>query len=554
MKNNSAILQWIDKNKLLNSAGKRFEWTAHSFLIDPMCDWSRRITIKKSAQIGFSESFGILKAVFGCIQNRWNIIYTLPTDRFSETFVQTKFDPIMGYNSKLGDVIDGTTQIKKAHNRFIYFRGTHSIKGKGNEADTDKGISISSDLNIHDEMDRSDQNTIEQYGSRIENSDYGGIWSFSNPTYPGVGCDGLFEESDQKHWFVKCSHCGHRQFLDWIKLGETKNKDACLIDPKKEIFICSNCEKQITDTDRLRGEWVAKHPGREISGYWMSQLNYVKHHPVNFERGGKDGLLRKEKKTSKQHFYNFILGQPYRGTDEIVDRKSINQNITPHQNSKKNVAMGVDQGIWKHFVLGNSEGIFEVGKTKSWDVIEEKIRKFRAVTVIDAFPYTNTPTLLVKKYPGQVYMCHYVKDKDAISTFRFLKKKDRGVVKVQRTRYFDIMVEKFAQGEKPINIISRDLEEYITHWETLSRKDQLDSMGVMRGYWESSNKRDHYCHATLYQDVAMQKLSGRESDVGISAGSEEYDYNAIEIVDNRMKSPTIQELRGDGGRPDWRYV
>lgn len=500
----SSILQWSDKNGLLNGNGGRFEWASHSFLLEPMSDWSQFIAIRKSAQIGFSESFGILKTIYGAKNYGWNIIYTLPSDRFAETFVTTKFDPILSYNPSLGGIVEGTTSIKKIGNRFIYFRGTHSTKGKGKEAETEKGISVTSDLLVHDEMDRSDQNTIEQYSSRTENSNYAGMWGFSNPTYPGVGTDGLYEESDQKVWMVKCEGCGHWQYLDWFKVGElTGKQEHCLIDPEKEIFVCSGCGREITDTDRLRGEWVARFPGKEISGYWMSQLNYIRHRV-----GGVDGLLRKERTKSKQYFHNFILGKPYRGTDEVVDRNVIVRNIAPGDNSKKEVVMGVDQGIRKHYVIGNSEGIFEIGYTKDWDLIEEKIRKYDIkVTVIDALPYPNIPKKLIKKYPGRVFMCYYMKDKDDGEIVRFLKGKDRGVVRVQRTKYLDTLVDKFTQEEKPINMIQKDLEEYISHWETLSRQEIEDNMGILRGEWVSSNGKDHYAHATLYQDVAMDKLT-----------------------------------------------
>lgn len=548
----SAILQWSDKLGLLNSNGGRFEWASHSFLLEPVSDWSQYIAIRKSAQIGFSESFGILKTIYAAKNYDWHIIYTLPTDRMSETFVTTKFDPILNYNPKLGAFVGGTTTIKKVGNRFIYFAGTHSTKGKGKEAETEKGISWTADLRVHDEMDRSDQNTIEQYSSRTENSKYAGMWGFSNPTYPGVGTDGLYEESDQKMWFVKCRGCGHWQYLDWVKVDEVEGKqDFCLIDPRGEIFVCSNCGKEITDTDRLRGEWVAKYPEREISGYWMSQLNYIQH-----RLSGVRGLLRKERTSSKQYFYNFVLGKPYRGTDEVVDRNVIVRNILPTLNSKKDVVMGVDQGIKKHYVIGNAEGIFEIGVTKNWDVIEQKIRDYNIrVTVIDALPYPNFPKKLIKKYPGRVFMCYYMKDKDDGELVKFLKGKDRGVVKVQRTKYLDALVDKFTQEEKPINIIQKDLEEFIKHWETLSRQEIEDNMGIIRGEWVSSNGNDHFAHATLYQDVAMSKLErGGGGDVAHPIIREKKN-KSFEVSDRLTVSSTDwKNLVFEKEGLDWRYT
>ena len=197
MRVDSSILQWIDKNGFLNSRSERFEWDYHIFLLEPLSDWGREIAIKKSAQIGFSESFGVMKALYGALFYKWNVIYTLPTDRFAEKFVTTKVDPIVSANGYFGgDVSKGKT-VKRVGDRFIFFRGTKNTKPQDEKAESDKGISDTSDLNIHDERDRSDQRMIQQFESRLENSDYGGIWSNSNPTYPGVGTEGINERSDQ---------------------------------------------------------------------------------------------------------------------------------------------------------------------------------------------------------------------------------------------------------------------------------------------------------------------------------------------------------------------
>jgi len=531
----SAILQWMDKNKILNSRGDRFEWLEHGFLLRPLADWNRRIYIRKSAQIGFSESFGIMKALFAAAYYKLNVIYTLPTDRGAETFASTKLTPILNYNPELSSIAKGSLMTKSIKNRFVYFRGTHSTKGRGHEAETDRGISITSDLNIHDEADRSDPKTMEQYESRLENSDYGGKWLFSNPTYPGMGTDHGFEQSRQYHWFIKCGHCGHRQYMDWVKAGTAKTTDSCLVDPEKKIYTCAKCGKKIERADILNGEWVAKYPDRLDSGYWIGQMMYVKH--------SVESLLEKEKKNTQQHFFNFVIGKPYIEAERNIDRNLVARNIVMHDNSRKDVAMGVDQGVWKHFVIGNKEGIFEIGKTKNWSVIEAKIKKYNAITVIDAGPSMSIVDRIIKKNRGRVFKCFYVKDRDAMADVLWMRKGDRGVVKVQRNRYFDKLTEKMAQGEKPINIAWRDLAEYMEHWESMMRKNVEDSKGMIRPEWVSINKVDHYCHATLYQDVAMEKLNKRLEWTPPQKPTEKK-TEVSDIIDKLLK--------GSRG-VDWRY-
>jgi hypothetical protein len=45
----------------------------------------------------------------------------------------------------------------------MYFRGTKTERA---------ALAISADLNIHDEEDRSDQQVIAQYSSRLQHSNY----------------------------------------------------------------------------------------------------------------------------------------------------------------------------------------------------------------------------------------------------------------------------------------------------------------------------------------------------------------------------------------------
>lgn len=554
----SAILQWVDKNRFRHSGGEPFEWTEHGFLLRPMSDWSRNIAIKKSSQIGFSESFGVLKGIFGAARYKWNIIYTLPSDTFAEGFVTTKLNPILEMNPELKKSVSGGKSVKSIRTkddngkelvRFLHFRGTHNLNPQDRKAQGDKAISVTSDLNIHDERDRSDQHTIQQYESRLENSKYGGIWNFSNPAYPGQGTDDLYEKSDQKVWMIRCEHCSHYQWMEWVKLGDlTGILDHCLIDPQKKIFVCGKCGKEISDTARIHGEWVARYPSKdEISGYWMSQMNYVHHNAAS--------MLIKEARVSKEIFCNFSLGLSYAGTDITVDRSAVVRNISPTTNNLRHVGMGVDNGIWKHYVIGDEEGIFKIGKTKSWDVIEGLRNKYKATMVVDGNPYPTTPKKLVKKYKGKVFMAFYKADKDAMAALDFKTRKDRGVVYIQRTKYFDILVEKFDNEEKPINILERDLEEYITQWEKMARQEVPDTQGNIRGVWVSSQKDDHYCHATVYQDIALGKSMGPRGEVGEET-VEKTETNPQ--VDDKGQIPgvNIQEIArkaSERGGTDWRY-
>jgi hypothetical protein len=540
----SAILEWVEKYQIVNSLRKPFEFDSHSFLLEPMSDWSQRIAIRKSAQIGFSESFGILKALFAAEIYEWNVIYTNPTGAFSDEFVTTKVDPIINNNPILSAKLGvSKLSVKQIKDRFIFFRGTFSSEGQDNEASSIKGISNTSDLNIYDERDRSNDSVIGQLSSRLENSNYGGEWSFSNPSYPGVGTDGLWEKSDQKHWTVKCEHCGHYQYTDWIKLNEEFGDQVLehfLVDSDLGIFICGKCRKEISDTTRMRGEWVAKYPDREISGYWMSQLNYPKHTAKS--------LLIKETERSPDNFYNFVLGKPYKSAELSVDRRIILSNITSTVNKLNHIFIGIDNGVKKHYVIQDEESMFDLGITEDWNVIDDIFRKYgdKFIAVIDSAPYPQPALAMARKYPGQVFLAHYEEPKDKTHNIEWLKGKRKHEVNVHRTNMFDTIVDKMVNQRFPININEKKLGDFATHWSTMYRDHKMDKIGVLRTKWDSNNKeKDHYAHATLYSEVAKAKLKGfGGSEVSSFERQKGYDLNpAIEVDDNWTSAlPSIETI------------
>lgn len=536
----AGILEWVEQNSLVNSKFEPFEFDWHAYLMEPLCDWHQLICIRKSAQIGFSETFGILKALYAAKYLGWNVIYTNPTISNSDTFVTTKVNPIITNNPLLAKmVLADKLDLKQIGNRFIYFRGTKSTGSKDTRAESVSGISISSDLNIYDEHDRSDQFVIDQYASRLENSDYGGQWSFSNPTYPGVGVDGMWEKSSQKHWMVTCEHCGHRQYLDWIKLGENINYDSCVIDPIRELMLCSKCREIISDTARMRGEWVAKFPDREISGYWMSQLNYPKHSIAS--------ILKKEKERAPDNFYNFVLGKPYRAAEQSVDRQVLLRNVNREDPElSTGVALGVDVGIDKHYVLMTKNGIFQVGVTQKWEDIEKLITKYKATTVVDGMPQTNVSKKLANKF-SNTYYAFYKEPKDKAHALEWQKGKLRGEVRINRTLAFDMVVDLIMNGNFPINMNEKLLDEFIAAWNTMYRAEREDNMGIKRPSWNSSNESvNHFAHATIYAWAAMQKLLGGTGSSAADFKGAKPEKGETIVSDENWTSalPSFEELVG----------
>jgi hypothetical protein len=504
-----SCLLWAVDNQIKTEKGDLIEFKNHRFLKDIFDDWTQIQVIRKASQIGFS-TMEILKSFYGAKYKNFNIIYTLPSFSDVSQFVPSKVNALISQNPILAKMTEDKDTIlqKKIGKGFIYYRGTLSRKSEAEKAESGVGIMFSSDLNIMDECDRSDQAILEQYDSRLDASKYQGKWYFSNPTTPGTLSQKLYEQSDQKYWFVKCGN-NHWQWLDFFK------------NIKDGKFICQICGKEITDEDRRNGQWVKRYRDRNISGYWISHLN------CSWISAGK---IQQEYETkSKQHFYNFILGLPYIGSEFTVNKDVILKNIDSDFNTLENNVLGVDQGLTKHWVLGNKQGIFKVGKTDNWKDIEDIINTYKVETAIfDALPDLTEPRKLRDKYVGKIWLSYFkreVKKADYISW----DEKTRTVYS-DRSKIIQKVIDDFISGKVRFQMKSEELEDYIRHWTALYKATEKDNLGIERDIWMSQGE-DHWAFATVYFKLALEKLNRMEVS---EWGKDDNSYTSL--------APNIQEL------------
>lgn len=472
-------------HKLRNENDIPLTFNRHRFLIDFYMDNSPRIVCKKCGQIGFStaaiiRSFHLAKCIGA------NVIYTLPSKPIIKDFVTPKVNPLISNNPALQNMVGDVDSmgLKKVGDRFVYFRSSW---------DEASGISISAHILINDELDRSNPKAIKTYKTRLDAAaldrpDLGWWWKFSNPSMDGYGVDEDWQLSDQKHWFIKCDN-GHWQFLSFPEN----------IDFVKKIYICSKCGRELTDDNRIQGQWVKKYLGREISGYWINQMMAV------WIPAGK---IIEDSLGDQSIFYNFTLGQPYTSKDMQVSREALVKCLYPDFNPMTDVAMGVDNGIKKHYVIGNKYGIFKMGMTESWQEIENMRNQYDAYMVCDANPYPTPVMELVRKYPGKVFAQYYEEDKKQMGIIRWGESEEYGIVKSDRTKVIDSVVADINSQDILFNMSLTDMEnnEYIQHWGNMYRVILENEKGIRKPAWQTPEGRpDHLAHATVYFKIALTK-------------------------------------------------
>jgi len=521
-----SIIAWIFRNKLKNEKGEQLEFKDHLFLFDYLRDNSKNICAKKCAQIGGSVSEN-LKTFFFADKRKITTIYTMPSDSDVEEFSKTKTDPIFQSNPCIRDNLTlDNVGLKQAKNgTFIYFKGTRSKAAP---------ISTTADRRVHDEIDRSDQKIVEFYESRIADSKEKMTVVLSNPSVEKVGIDLFWRESDKKEWFIKCEGCGEKQFLTY--------EDN--IDEVRRVFVCRNCNKELTDKERRLGWWESTGKfGAKWSGYHFSHLMYVRH--------TADEIIEAKEKKGVEYFRNFVLGEPYSPGEGANFRQAIIDSTIFQPLDRGSLYMGIDVGKVKHWVLGSEYGIFKIGACESRESLEAIITRYNPFVVIDSGPERTWAEEFQKKFP-KVNLCFYRRDRNLPEMVlwggdkgTFEDEKNLGYLWIDRNRVIDAVVYAMQRGEIFFNLPKDELERYIQHWETMRRVPEDTPFGK-RYVWESITGVNHWASATWFYWLAVKRGTGRK--VEFLEEKDEKKKIITQDFDGTMKMVDLKELiqnRGD---------
>lgn len=483
-----SILGWLLKNEVRNEKGDPLVFYDRHYLVDILTDWSPRITIKKASQVGGSLIFN-LKVLFAILKFGWNVIYTFPTDQDVREFVKSKTNQIIRQNPKTFSSLDSDSiemkELKAGDkSRFLFFKGTVSETA---------AIMTSSDLNVHDEASRSDQQTLETYKSRLTDSDFKGRWLFSNPTTEKDAVDQEWQKSDQKEWHVVCTGCKHEQVMRW--------PDS--IDPERKCYQCVECKAELSDEARRRGRWIDKDgmPWKgKLDGRYPVSGWHLSHFMV---RKISAAYVLEQSEGDQEYFNNFVLGEPYNPGDLSVTRSTILDNWTPKKLDTGKWYLGVDVGNIKHYVLGSELGVVKVGRFNEWSELDDMMKFYKPTLVIDAMPDNTMSKYFVATYRNAM-MSFFQENKNNPQQIVWWGENDRkGIVYSNRNRVIDQLIDRILNADILFGVPSdNDLKRYVTHWETLRRVKVTDTKGIESYEWESTTGEDHFVFATLYYYLA----------------------------------------------------
>lgn len=486
-----SIHAWISENAIKTEKGDPLSFKDHMFLFDIYSDMSPLQAIMKPAQIGASTMMNV-KPFWMMDKKKVDIIYTLPADSDVVDFVSSKTNRIIAQNpifQRLTRDRD-TIEQKQVGESIIYYRGTWTKKA---------AMMIPCDVLIHDEVDASKQEIVEDYETRVQHSKYKFRWYFSHPSTEGVGVHKYWLISDQKHWFITCEHCKEQQYMSWPES----------IDMESRKYVCKSCHGEISDDVRRRGKWVAKYkksPERPFSGYWITALvcPWIT----------ASEIIDKYNQKGAEYFYTKVLGLPYAGSDSKPTREAILSGCTEEINPQTSrIVIGVDPGLPHHYIVGNRDGIFYMGKSEDYTEIEALLKNNpKAIAVFDQGGDLTPQRALREKYKGRVFLCHYRSDRKTMNLITWGEKEEEGNVVVDRNRMIDMLLGEHKMGLVTLQGTEDDWDELWQHWDNIYAVKEEDKLGVIRKEWKRKGP-DHFVHAELYWRVGVDRFGAQEARI-----------------------------------------
>ena len=490
---------FIKYHKIKNESGMPIEFDDHAFMMDFYNDMSPLQVMLKAPQIGATVA-EIIKTMWAAKKKGWDIIYTLPTQGDVQDMAGGKINRIVAQNPVFNSwVKDHDTVDQKAVGKnIIYYRGTFSQK---------QAMMVSSDLNVHDEVDASSPEVITQYETRLQAKADGRRWYFSHPSLAGFGVDKFWQQSDKKEWFITCPSCKKEQYLSFPENVDTIQKK----------YVCSACKEILTQECRRLGSWKPTNSGGVFSGYHVSQLMcpWI----------SADKILNDFEQKDRQYFYNYVLGLPYASSDDKIDSQTVLKNVVDEVNDQEEpIVIGVDTGLPIHYLIGNAQGFFHYGECKEpsasydpYDELEGFLKRWKkSIMVADQGGDLIGIRKLQAKYPGRVYLTYYRRDTTQQKMIKWGQGDDYGNVTVDRNRMIQMIVEQLKEiGRIKFCGSKEEWTDFANHFNNIYREFVVARNNIGKDdptlyknqfVWKRMGP-DHFLHTLVYALTALDRFA-----------------------------------------------
>lgn len=515
---------WLCRNTKIK--GKPFTFKDHEFQIDIANCSDPRMRCQKPTQVGLSELSLRISMALCALRRHFSLIYVLPSADYAGEFMKTRADPVIEESAVLqGLLVRGSdgAKMKRFGTSFFYMAGA---------ATTRQAISRPADCLVIDEKDFCNPKVLTAYYGRLRHAENPMDWQFSTPTLSGYGINLSMQSTDQRRYLVKCEHCNEWNCPDFVKdvvIPGFQGKDFKQFVPglvqelHEEIELaylpCKRCHSDLWPSilNPDRREWV-----RQVSevqrdaGFFVKPYDLPKYNSI-------PKIIRSTLEYEDEYFYNFVLGEVHDSEENQVNIEFVKNQFmleAPAPSAEGTISelcLGADVGAKRvHVMIGRREGgitkvlyRYELSPADGAFLgqIEALFDKHKCIQgVIDIAPDYSLSRGLHEAYGNQFLMASYRGD-IAAEPLAVQIQEEKGVVSIQRTKAFNVMVKEMNRGKWQFAAGS-DKELLLSHFGSMKRLSELDAKtGEKDKKWVKTGE-DHFLHAAMYLDVALSVVSG----------------------------------------------
>lgn len=469
------------------------------------------MVIMKSTQVGIS-AFLVRWSMYWPDTRKVNSLYVFPRARQMQDFAAGRVNPAIAGSPRLSNRVRDVDNLgmKRIGLGMLYMRGSEHVQ----QLD-----SVDADVLALDEYDTLAEKHIPDAERRISGSTLALIRRVGVPTYPDTKIAKLYNESDQRRWFVRCGACGERQTIDFFEnvVPEYQYSNGEI----RSARVCRRCEDSIEGAI-AGGEWVAEYNERDLRGYHFSRLIIPVTNLPEIIKASKEQAANK-----RQVFFNKDLGLPYAPEEGRLSEAALEAATSAgggymtqagYQGDNL-VTAGIDMAttrpltvrVSEHLAGGRKRALFlgELQGTTTETLLVELadlMRRFGVhMAAIDHAPDGRLSRTFAEQHAGRVYLVNYAGSDTA--PIIAVKEEERKAT-VKRTDVIDGMMA-LIRAQKNL-LPANQPETYRAELKALLRVTETDDEGIKSSTRYISTGADDYAHAETYDLVATMLWAYRQ--------------------------------------------
>jgi len=522
-----------------NTRGAPLSFVDRPYLVELYRDFPKieGADLRKAVQTGVSELLLLLLLERAGWAGRI-AAYVLPTYSIRDRFVQQRVNPLLDVvpdyraragrgasteegrraSSRPGGAGAGNLKLKRFGNGALLFLGSNTA------ADF---IEFSADMLVIDEFDECDPANLTKARDRLRASPHPQLFRVGNPTLPSVGISRLYDRSDRRRWFSRCSRCRAWQAIEWFAHVVERLDDGTWAPRDRERAggggdlrpVCERCRSPF-DRGATVGAWVAERPDRDRRGYAISRLDVLSE---NYRHLFREWVDAQADTQATATFYASVLGVPYEHSGARLTVELLAARCSGPENdyaggeatyATSTVTMGVDVGALLHTTISIVEAdeqgrphrraVF-VGAFRHFEEVADAIRRYRVdVCVIDAMPETRKAKelrdLFTSSGEAQVWLCSFAPTVRLDGHRYGLRQNWRErTVQVDRTQVFDV---SFDDIREDLRSFPEDALSVLGWREQMRAPVRVLDETKQRIVWTEGSSPDHFRLSDVYDRVA----------------------------------------------------